>query len=548
MVKSVKGPFRITAAAVVAASVLVLGASGQEAPDSPSLFGEVIDVRVVNLEVVVTRDGKRLTGVGPEEFVLTVDGKEVPIEFFTEVSEGTAVAPGGEKASSMVPALQAGAPVSTSFLVFIDDYFTLGARRNRVLRRLIDQLPALQPVDRMAIVAFDGRGLEMLSWWSQSVPELRQVLEKALEAPARGARTFSERELHNVQEAEIPAPSSETEEIFNSDVVEGTQVITPLPTIAEEQAIGIREQQVKRVVAAATSSLRGFANPPGRKVLLLISGGWPYSPADTVVTDSRQSIYTNRFKYGDTLYGPLIETANRLSYTIYPVNAPFDAESSQNIDAALRLIARDTGGRALLYQDTVSALDEVVADTRSYYWLGFTPDWKGDDESHRINVRARDKGFKVRSRKSFADFSRQEEVTMIVESTLLLGDAPSAGTAMPVAVGELKKVGRHKVEVPVKVLVPMQALTFVPYETRYIAQAELRVAVQDASGTMQGSPVVPLTITLDRPPAKGEMRRWETSLTLRDEPHDLVLSIYDIASGTILASKLTVDASLARAR
>ncbi len=113
--------------------------------------------------------------------------------------------------------------------------------------------------------------------------------------------------------------------------------------------------------------------------------------------DSAQPAFTDHFSYGDSLYGPLIETANRLSYTIYPVNTPFDAESSNNIDATLRLIARDTGGRALFRETTLNALEEVVADTRSYYWLGFTPDWKGDDENHRVDVRPRDKGWASQS-------------------------------------------------------------------------------------------------------------------------------------------------------
>ena len=43
-------------------------------------FSEVIDVRVVNLEVVVTdRAGNRIHGLSPEDFVLRVDGQEVPM-------------------------------------------------------------------------------------------------------------------------------------------------------------------------------------------------------------------------------------------------------------------------------------------------------------------------------------------------------------------------------------------------------------------------------------------------------------------------------------
>ena len=69
-------------------------AAQQPAPEEPaSIFGETIDVRVVNVEAVVTdRQGNRVTGLGPGDFRLRVDGKEVPIEYFTEVRGGQAIA------------------------------------------------------------------------------------------------------------------------------------------------------------------------------------------------------------------------------------------------------------------------------------------------------------------------------------------------------------------------------------------------------------------------------------------------------------------------
>ena len=75
--------------AVVLLGVLTSGLamparSAQESQEP--VFGEEIDVRVVNVEAVVTdRDGKRVTGLRPEDFRLRVDGKELPVEYFSEV-------------------------------------------------------------------------------------------------------------------------------------------------------------------------------------------------------------------------------------------------------------------------------------------------------------------------------------------------------------------------------------------------------------------------------------------------------------------------------
>ena len=112
--------------AFLALSILaVLPALAQQPPAEPaSAFGEQIDVRVVNVEVVVTdKQGNRVTGLGPGDFRLRVDGKEVPIQYFTEVRGGQAIAPeeagsGQSTAVYGLPALAPGSPVGTSYQVF----------------------------------------------------------------------------------------------------------------------------------------------------------------------------------------------------------------------------------------------------------------------------------------------------------------------------------------------------------------------------------------------------------------------------------------------
>ena len=110
---------------------VALGAAGAAAQDArPGVFGEVLDVRVVNLEVVVTdRDGARVRGLGPQDFRLTVDGKEAPIDFFTEVVGGTVAAAATGAGAAGVPGVTAGEPLGTSWLVFVDDYFSIGRDR-----------------------------------------------------------------------------------------------------------------------------------------------------------------------------------------------------------------------------------------------------------------------------------------------------------------------------------------------------------------------------------------------------------------------------------
>lgn len=540
-----------TLSLVLSAGALWGQDGGVAGPPSASLFGDIIDVRVVNLEVVVTRNGERVSGLQPEDFELTIDGEDVPIEYFTEVLGGTAVQSGTESQAGTLPALAPGAPVSTSYLVFIDEFFMLPSMRNMVLKGMIEQLPMLDPEDRMAVVAFNGKKLEMLSSWSQSIPELTRVFEDALERPAYGLqRRAEERSFESGREFR--------ERRLLQSVANPTYRLD----IEEEQEAQRIAGQVKRAVMSATSALRGFANPPGRKVMVLFSGGWPYNPAQWVVGDFTRSIQETGIPQGEQLYGPLIETANRLSYTIYPVEAPYlrfpggSAEVSsverstqantlfnareQESRAALNVIAGDTGGRAIFGGGRSSALENAVTDTRTYYWIGFTPDWKGDDEEHDIRLKARDRKLKVRSRESFSDLSRSTEVTMMVESTLLLGDAPT-GLPLYAQVGPGVKAKRGKVQVPLTVVIPIHELTFLPNENEYLAEIEMRIAVEDERGGLNEIPVIPMRVSLTEPPKEGDLRRVDTGVLMRKRKHTMVVSLYDVASGKILTAKLDVD-------
>ena len=83
-------------------------AIGQVAPPvGAGGFSEIVDVRVVNLEVAVTdRDGVPIRGLGAEHFELLVDGEPVPIEYFSEVLGGRAVVPAAGEETEAVPGLR----------------------------------------------------------------------------------------------------------------------------------------------------------------------------------------------------------------------------------------------------------------------------------------------------------------------------------------------------------------------------------------------------------------------------------------------------------
>lgn len=530
--------FPLTLFSISSLGVLPLGA--QEAPQS--IFGEVVDVRVVNLEVVVeTRSSERVHGLTAGDFELLVDGQSVPIEFFSEVREGRTVE-ANSAAGDARPRLTPGERVETSYLVFIDDYFTRAKRRNRSLDGIRDHLSRLSGGDRMAVVAFDGRKLEMLSTWSQSPADLQEVFDRAKERKGFGYLTRSS---------------------LRGDA-------------DENYAVQDLETKVRNISSAVTATLRSFANPPGRKVMLLVAGGWPYSPRRFVREPDRLRGFgsgergssrerdfdrSNRdfdlgvrdHDRGGRILAPITETANLLGYTVYPIDVPgvtsgvgditaarpspfVDSTQEDEIHSTLRWIAAETGGRPLLDTARLDALDRVVTDTRTYYWLGFTPQWQGNDENHDIRVEMRRKGLKVRHRESFQDLSRSKEVSFMVESAMLFGELPGA---KPLRV-EFQKGERslRRVRVPVKVYFPLEEVTVLPHQGRYVTQLELRIAAIDDRGNRSELDLFPIIVGGSRPPLPGEEGMQQVTLNLRRRSQELIFSLHDTLSGTILLEQV----------
>ncbi|HKV10801.1 MAG TPA: VWA domain-containing protein [Thermoanaerobaculia bacterium] len=520
--------------------------------ETPSIYGEVIDVRVVNVEVVVTdRQGNRVQDLKPGDFRLTVDGKEVPIEYFTEVRGGQSVAAPaaeGTPAPAGPPSAAAGGAVGTSYLLFVDDFFSTSFQRNEVLESLKTQVAQLRPEDRMAIVAWDGGRITVLSNWSGSQAQLSRALDAAKGRKARGIDRVTEfrsfrREMEFAQQAVGDNTPLSLESRMTASGLSGPEL----------NYADVLSRQVEGAVAATVSALRGFANPPGRKVLLLMAGGWPFSITSYIRGDA--AIPTSRqVPDGEELLRPLSNTANLLGYTIYPVDVPgvstaaatseadapvsFSTFAEQEIEGSLRFLAQETGGTALVNNNRIAALAKTNEDISSYYWLGFTPAWKKDDKRHKVDVKVTRPGLSVRSRTGFLDLSKKAEVSMMVESALLFGGFPGS-VPMPVRLGEAVKT-KKGLEIPVTLGLPASILTLVPHDGKLAAELELRVAASDENGNSSEMPVIPLKLASDKPPKEGGFVRYDTKITLKGKAENLVLAVYDPVSGKLATAQAKV--------
>ncbi|MEM7585832.1 MAG: VWA domain-containing protein [Acidobacteriota bacterium] len=596
---------------LVASLLLALLVPAAVAQDEPEAFGDTIEVRVINLEVKVTdADGNHISDLAPGDFRLRVDGEEVPIGYFSEIRDRHAVgsptadagagessggepsfAVGAHQGHAYAAGVAPGERVGTSFLVFVDNAFGTPQDRDEVLRAMSGTVEALGEGDQMAIVGFDGRQLKQIGDWSRSGPQLKEGLEAALAAPAYGLqrqaalRTFEQQRRRQGSEL----------------IAEGDSLIT-------EDYIRDLSGRIERALQAATSALRAFSDPSGRKVMLLASGGWPRDPAGFAVGFNPNIRSRTRHDFPDAAFEELVGTANRLGYTLYPIDVPGNkvrgrgfgadervsrlAESAEGTgsglldrlgasdlarppvletelateddvlsgglelddgsyrevetEATLIELAERTGGRALLNSQRLASLSEVVADTASYYWLGFTSDRKRDGGEYEIEIAVDRPGAKVRSRSGFNDLSRSQEAAMEVESNLLADF--DAGLLeedlLQVELGTPEV--RRRIQQPVTLHVPLDEIVMLPGAEGYSGQLELRVASIDEKGARSSLPLVLVPISGPTEPQPGQVVLVDVVLELRKIRQTLQLAVHDLTGDSVLTTSLEYEPPASR--
>jgi VWFA-related protein len=518
-------------------------------PDEPlETFGELIEVRLVEVEVVVTdAQGLRVPGLHSEDFELLVDGEPEPVEYFSEVQDNQRVQTEGESdpferlvedpaKDAASQAAEVGEQVARdiarepvhSWLVFIDDYFTDRRYRKALLDRLLEDLETLGPGDRMAVVRYAGTKLEVLSPWTRSKADLRRVIQNAQDLkPGEQRRLAQLRGL------------SSSGGYF-------------------EDRARLNAQQLAKVVNAAGITLRSFAEAEGRKLFVLVSSGWPYDLSFSGDAEAERSSFGDRLQKSnlERIRG-VADVANLVGYTIYPLHlglagSPVDASTSEgaggsSLDVgslterdALRLLAQETGGEMMTYAvvKPVLPVQWLREETRSYYVLGFTPRIVRDGRRHSVEVRMRGEGLEARHRSGYKDLTQRAQASMATEAALLL-DGPRENT-LDVSFGQPKKVRLGPARVPMTVRIPMDWVTMVAFNGYHHASLQLRVAVVDARGNRSDIAVVPVRFKGEEP-EPGDVTVYETAGELRRQKQTLVISLLDTLSNEMISSTVDLD-------
>ena len=282
-------------------------------------------------------------------------------------------------------------------------------------------------------------------------------------------------------------------------------------------------------------SLQAFvdqlAGVEGRKILIYVSDGLPINPAEEVFSFLDQAYpvggaRSEALNYDATrLFKELTAKCNMSEVTIYPINAQgletamLSADKkegwntysrgsgmvrpgSREKNDALRLMAQETGGLAILNSNKINTdLEKITEDLNNYYSLGYVSLDRREGAYHTIRVELADveEDCTVRVRQGYLWLSPEEKIREAVFSRLFL-ERKDNPMSIGIQVLPVEKIPlSEKRRLTLKILIPIKNLALYQQNNGASGQIKLYIFLMDAKG--QISPCHELTEDINIPKA-----------------------------------------------
>ncbi len=478
----------------------------------------------------------------------------------------------------------------SSYLVFLDDFFSRPWDRNAVLDGLGKDLAILPPGDRVGIARFDGERLEVLLDWTADRAAIAQALAAARSRPAFGLQRLVEwgGEGFAVGAEELRQSIALLADQASGSPVDGAEPVDPRVAVVSQdpedrsfsrrgagealeelsdrpEVVRLAGQMQGEAWAVAAALLR-FGQPPGRRAVLVLSGGWPYLPAGLTRTDRFPRYLPLDLPGAQEIFRPLIDASAALAYQVTFVDVPgltgggwqmrsIDVEAGlgregsfgtyldeKEVETNLRYLAQATGGEAALNSRGLGALALASRDVAATYVLGITARPGLPEGPLDLEVEVLRPGARVRVRPHLVDLDREHRSQIWAQAGRLLETVPDANR-LTVETGKPELQEKDRMRVPIDVTLPLGELVFLPVEGDGVARPHLRIEAVDARGRRAVAAELPVEVGGGGNADPGAVRTVHTVLELRRAHHELVFTLDDPLSGRTWTGRAEVDPS-----
>jgi VWFA-related protein len=358
--------------------------------DTPS-FEERIEVTEVQLDVVVRDKGKAVTGLGPEDFVVTEEGRPVEVtsaRFYGAPEQLEATGEGEvERADRYFILLfhdrSRDAPAIRPLMLDAGQQARKWAQEQRL------------PNDQVAVMTYDVR-LKIYTDFTRDQSQIVDAISRAVTSkkePDRAAGRSKEplRPLADSPSLLLNLPAGD-------DLARASRVF--------EKTLALLGRAAEGIV--------------GRKNMMLFTVGFgDVDPSGLWVPDPR---------YYPTMERNLND-GNVAVYSIDLFGARRGAPAGPGIASSLSAIAADTAG---LYFETFTTfatpMKEVSKDTAGYYLLSYRSEYPRGTSGYRdVKVDTRERGYEVRARKGYLFGVKEDPALIPDEDEEAVPEEPSAG-------------------------------------------------------------------------------------------------------------------------
>jgi len=438
-------------------SGLIVGAQAPVQPPDPPRFRVGVDV--VRIDAVVTDgDGNRVTDLTVDDFELRQDGEVQPISLVQYIAVDGApseedrlqsTARGGSLRAPALPAARLTRDqVQRTMVLVIDDlgiaWENLEPTR-KALRRFVDE-----EVQRGDLVALVRTGA---SWGAlQQLTTDKRILHAAIDqvrwtALSRsGIGSFTPvNDWRTGSSVQTPGGGANTG-FTNPDPLD----MKDLDDLRESMSASAS-------LSAMVFAITGMRDLPGRKAVVLLSEGFTFIESGTSQPVDRVALQVRRLtdmalRTGTVIYA--LDPRGLLSGSLtaednLKVGGPAAAmghgterrKSLLETQDAMASLAEVTGGLAVLNtNDLGRGLQRISDDQRGYYVIGYSPP-EGTFAApgktprfHKVSLKVRRPGLRVRTREGFIGESDAERTTAAPTPQQALNDAavsPFLATDIP---------------------------------------------------------------------------------------------------------------------
>jgi VWFA-related protein len=452
---------------------------------------EKIDVSLVNIDVTVTSHGGPARGLTRDDFEVLEDGVPQTItNFYTieNAKEKTAAASSQSPAAAVVPPAPA-ERFRRNVLVIIDNRHLSFHNRDVALRKLEQFIN-----DRFDSGTYD---------WSIAI--ISDTAHLLLPPTSDKERIHATLALIRDMVAGKTIRDAHTFENQIAPIIPTASLDSVTVNAAGNSGLDRLIAQSNRMQSAAdaattyTSILdvsRSFATAPGRKIILVLTGG--FFDQDDALTSLEPSLSTGYNATLAQLRTWLVHEANASDVSISVIDAegliptnvgadshgPGGGVAGSTSPGSFYWIARQTGGQSFTGNFVDKSLRDFETSSSNFYSLAYRPSHPEDGKYHGIVVRLKQPGHYLLSyRSGYSSIPVEDQLDRAMQSLMSVEIQPSS-IPVTLTTGAVTAEPRGSVLVPVFAALQAKELQFVPTGDGSVARIDFFVSLFNDDGRL----------------------------------------------------------------